>query len=205
MEDLIFKLFPYFMLSFLVVITVITIKSFNKHNRLAKSQKEAKRKAQQKEIVHRIEEPKQSAEQKQVEWKLKQDEWNKKHGRLVIPVAGVTFDNDDGTSRQRLLKDIKVRGGDAYLELQEYEYKNEPAIRITVDGECIGNVPKTRVKEVSAVLDSLENARLDIERFCPEDEDEDGHRHGQEIIYRADLILIYSKAAPKLIQGEGKT
>ena len=155
---------------------------------------------QNKNVETLLKESREKARERMEERNRQQKEWESKHGRLVIPVAGVTFDNEDGTSRQRLLKDIKVRGGDAYLELEEYEYKGEPAIRICVDGECIGHIPKTHVKEVSDVLDHLERARLDIERFKPDDEDEDGHRQGRKTIYRADLILIYNKNALEQVQ-----
>ena len=125
-----------------------------------------------------------------------QKAWEEKHGQIITAVAGVTFKNDDGISRQNILKDLKARGGyDDDLELEEYEYKGKPAIRVLVDGEQIGNIPRSRVGEVSAVLDSLENCSIKVETFRPEDEeDEDGNiRHRGELIYRADLYLVYKK------------
>lgn len=121
--------------------------------------------------------------------------WEQAHGRIVTPVAGVTFQNEDGSSRQAILKDLKVRGGSAELNLEEYDYKGAPAIRVTVDGEQIGNVPRGRVAEIAAVLDRLESASLEVEIFCPEeeeDEDENILRRGDPI-YRADLYLVYKK------------
>lgn len=138
------------------------------------------------------------AETERAAEKARQDEWDRTHGRIVTAVAGVTFKNDDGSSRQAILKDLKARGGDdAELTLEEYDYKGQPAIRIMIDGEQIGNVPKRRVPEVSAVLDRLDTARLHVETFRPEDEeDEDGNvRHRGELIYRADLYLVYKKEA----------
>lgn len=122
--------------------------------------------------------------------------WEEAHGRIKTAIAGVTFKNEDGASRQALLKDLKASGGfDAELHLEEYEYKGAPAIRVTVDGEQIGNIPKSRVAEVSAVLDRLESASLEVETFRPEEEeDEDGNvRQRGELIYRADLYLVYTK------------
>lgn len=123
------------------------------------------------------------------------EEWTQKHGRIVTAIAGVTFKNDDGNSRQAILKDIKARSGDAELALEEYEHKGKAAIRVLVDGDQIGNIPRSRVAEVSAVLDKLEDARLEVETFRPEnEEDEDGNiRRRGELIYRADLYLVYSK------------
>ena len=134
-------------------------------------------------------------EAERAEREAAQAEWDRKHGRIVTAIAGVTFKNDDGSSRQAILKDIKARGGDAELDLEEYEYKGKPAIRVLVDGDQIGNIPRGRVAEVSAILEQLEDARLEVETFRPEDEeDEDGNiRHRGELIYRADLYLTYAK------------
>ena len=127
--------------------------------------------------------------------KARQEEWDQKHGRIITAIAGVTFKNEDGSSRQAILKDLKARGGDAELDLEEYEYKGKPAIRVLVDGDQIGNIPRGRVAEISAILEQLEDARLEVETFRPEDEeDEDGNvRHRGELIYRADLYLTYAK------------
>lgn len=127
--------------------------------------------------------------------RAEREEWARQHGVITFAVAGVTFDNDDGTSRQRLLKDIRARGGDADLELEEWEYKGKPACRVLVDGEQIGNVPRHKVEEVLSVLDRLEEASIDVGTFRPEEEeDEDGNvRRRGELIYRADVRLVYSR------------
>lgn len=122
-------------------------------------------------------------------------EWDRTHGLIVTALAGVTFDNDDGSSRQAILKDYYARGGEADLDLEEYDYKGSPAIRVLLDGEQVGHIPRRRVAEVSAVLDRIDRARLNVETFRPEEEeDEDGNvRRRGELIYRADLILDYKK------------
>ena len=125
----------------------------------------------------------------------RRDEWNRTHGIIITALAGVTFNNEDGVSRQALLKDYYARGGEADLELEEYEYKGKPAIRVLLDGEQIGNIQRSRVTDVSAVLDRLDKASLDVETFRPEDEedeDENTRKRG-ELIYRADLTLEYRK------------
>ena len=184
---------------YLIAAIVISVLVLQKENRDAKAAKQAKQKKEAERVAR--EKEKAEADQRQreearAEEERRRAEWDAKHGRLVIPVASVTFDNDDGTSRQKILKDLKVTGGDAYLNLEEYEYKGAPAIRVLVNDMCVGNVPKARVAEVAAVMDHLENGRIDIEKFQPEDEDEDGHRRGSSTIYRADLILVYSKTGP---------
>ena len=123
-------------------------------------------------------------------------EWESKHGRIVTALAGVTFDNEDGTSRQKLLRDYMARKTDATMNLEEFEYKGEPAVRVLIDGQCVGNIPRSHVAEVLDVMDRLENAHLDVEIFYPEDaedDEEDRARRRGEKIYRADLTLIYSK------------
>lgn len=154
----------------------------------------AQQAAHEREAQLQAERDRRAAERAQRE--ADQKAWEEKHGRIITAVAGVTFKNDDGISRQNILKDLKARGGyDADLELEEYEYKGKPAIRVLVDGEQIGNVPRSRVSEVSAVLDRLEDCSIKVETFRPEDEeDEDGNvRHRGELIYRADLYLVYKK------------
>ena len=126
----------------------------------------------------------------------RQAEWDRTHGRIVTAIAGVTFNNDDGSSRQAILKDIKARGGDAEVELEEFEYKGKPAVRVLIDGEQIGNIPRSRVQDVLAAMDAgLTSGRLDVETFRPEDEEDDEGdvRRRGELIYRADLTLIYNK------------
>lgn len=175
-----------------IVATMFSLKNDRKVGEAYRKGKEEQRKAAQ--IEEEAAAKKALEERMQEETKRKAD-WEANHGRIIVPIAGVTFDNEDGTSRQRLLKDLKVRGGDAHLELEEYEFKGKPAIRVMVDGDCIGNIPKTRVAEVSDVLDRIENAHLEIERFTPDDDDDDDRRKRPEIIYRADLYITYSKQA----------
>lgn len=117
-------------------------------------------------------------------------EWDKTYGRFVTNIAGVTFDNDDGTSRQKNLRELKARGGEGEVTLQEYYYKGHKAVHVLIDGKCIGNIPKDRVQEALDIMDKeITAARLDIETFKPDDEDDDRPK----TIYRADLIMVYKK------------
>lgn len=135
-------------------------------------------------------------EAERAEQAARQAEWDRTHGRIVTAIAGVTFKNDDGSSRQAILKDIKARGGYAAdLDLEEYEYKGKPAVRVLVEGEQVGNIPRSMVPEVLEVLNRIEYASIMVETFRPEEEiDEEGNvRQRGELIYRADLSLTYSK------------
>ena len=122
--------------------------------------------------------------------------WDDKHGLFFTNIVGVTFDNDDGTSRQKILRDYYVTGVEGSdLNLEEYEYKGKPAVRVLLDDQCVGNIPKNRVDELLPIMDRLEKASIDIEVFTPdedEDEPEERKRRGPQI-YRADLSLTYAK------------
>lgn len=183
--------------TFIVISIIVLLIVSKKNNKQSQTQAPSQNipSAQKAEAI--IAESRRKAEERIEERKREQQEWETKHGRITVALAGVTFDNDDGTSRQRLLKDLKARGGDADLNLQEFEYKGQPAVRVLVDGECIGNIPKTKVQEVLDVFDRIENASLNVECFHPDDddfEDEAGSkRRKRETIYRADLTIIYSK------------
>lgn len=120
----------------------------------------------------------------------KRAEWEKTHGRFVTNIAGVTFDNDDGSSRQKNLRDLETRGGEGEVSLEEYYYKGHKAVRVLIDGKCIGNIPKDRVQEALDLMDKeITAARLNIETFTPNDEDDDRPKK----IYRADLTMVYKK------------
>lgn len=64
-----------------------------------------------------------------------------------VKTVGVTFKNDDGTSRQELIrkmyyKDPPFDGKEFPLELDPYEYQGAPAFRVLFNGYQIGNLSK---------------------------------------------------------------
>lgn len=69
---------------------------------------------------------------------------------LDIQVAGVTFKNDKGVTRQTLLRKIKEHSApfDKYIEisLNQYDYEGEIAYSVCVNDKQIGNVPKSQVQ-----------------------------------------------------------
>lgn len=99
-------------------------------------------------------------------------------------VAGVTFRNSDGTSRQKILKEICMDDDfgieDAYLE--EYKYKGEDAIRVLTSYGCVGNIKREDIEEVKPLFDiEVERCYIDIDSF--EDENE-------KKIYYAELVIV---------------
>lgn len=109
------------------------------------------------------------------------EEYARTHDNLFTKVAGVTFKNADGSSRQANLKDLEVSGVNN-VQLVQFEYQGEPALRVVVDGMEIGNVPADVVPEVLEIMPRIENIMCIVSTF-----DNDSGRR----IYRADLDISY--------------
>lgn len=110
--------------------------------------------------------------------------WNESHGVILTKAAGVTFKNDDGVSRQRLLKDIYATGVFEKVKLVTYEYNGEPAIRIMTSVGCVGNIPANDVESVLAVYERINECVLYPDVFENDDD---------ETVYRADIRIEYEK------------
>ena len=76
-------------------------------------------------------------------------------------VAGVTYDNDDGESRQEILRHLKFEDEPYYdpddepmVGLMETSFNNELAIEVAINGYQIGFVPRQKISQVKTALDS---------------------------------------------------
>lgn len=78
---------------------------------------------------------------------------NEEYYNQTFRLAGVTFDNPNGTSRQQLLEDIKCfRGSNGYdykkgeltVNLVKYKFEDEDAIRVEVgiSKDILGNISR---------------------------------------------------------------
>lgn len=80
---------------------------------------------------------------------------------VQIKVAGVTFKNEKGASRQTILRKIKFNDNpfDEYieLELRQYEYDGSPAYGVYANNLQIGNIPTDKVQFVSDNLKRLDS------------------------------------------------
>ncbi len=75
-----------------------------------------------------------------------------------LKLKGVTFPNDDGTSRQANLKELKDyvlshKDETIYLTAENYQYipeigNPEPAIKVSWNGKCIGNIAQDAVANI---------------------------------------------------------
>lgn len=146
-------------------------------------QKEEKVKAELAKIA--VQKEAEAETQRQAEEAQKR-EFEEKHGKLLIPVAGVTFKNDDGSNRQQILKSIyqESEGMIEGCSLEQYEYKGSPAIKISVEYDCIGNVRKEDVEKVLEIWERIEYVGVYVEPF----ENEENKK-----VYRADLSIQYLK------------
>lgn len=91
---------------------------------------------------------------------------------LFFRAAGVSYSNDDGTSRQRNIS--KLRDGER-LFLAPYEYEGEPAFHIVdCDDRCIGNVPKIYIPDILNHKEAGHSMTLSVSDILGKDEN--GHR-----------------------------
>lgn len=65
---------------------------------------------------------------------------------LYEKVVGVTFKNEDGSSRQKYIRQLD---DDDFLTFESFEYEGETALHVLDPrGHCIGNVPKSLVPTI---------------------------------------------------------
>lgn len=79
-----------------------------------------------------------------------EDDYEVDRNRINFSVAGVTYKNDDGTSRQSILRDFYDKRGYSKrdIELKPYKFENEDAIAVYAKGQMIGNVPREHIQEI---------------------------------------------------------
>lgn len=107
-----------------------------------------------------------------------------KTGRIVTKVAGVTFDNEDGTDRQYILRQYVENGSTDAITLVKSSYKGNDAVDVMCGGFCVGKIPKNVVADVVNVIDRVSSVIMDVGTFENDEGDE---------IYRADLTIVYDK------------
>ena len=82
-------------------------------------------------------------------------------GLMQFKIAGVTYYNDDGSSRQALIRDIDDRGSDKFsFYFKRYDYGDRPAIAFYCVNEfgiekMLGNIPSDRREEFERIFDRI--------------------------------------------------
>lgn len=98
-------------------------------------------------------------------------------------IAGVTFKNDDGSDRQKIIQSLKDND---LIQLNVYSYKGKEAIGVyTMDNKQIGNI---KDGDIPYVLDRMKTMTksiiFDIHPF---------YNDNHEKIYTAKVIIYYTK------------
>ncbi len=109
------------------------------------------------------------------------------HGKYeykTCHVAGTTFTNDDGSSRQELLKKIRYRGApyrtDPDIRLEKVQYDGEDAIAVYADANQIGWIPKV---ELFLILPRFDRYK-DVDQFSMSGGGSGGKKYGMDIRIR---------------------
>ena len=107
-----------------------------------------------------------------------------------FPIAGVTFRNNDGTSRQDILKRmyaIQEAGGLDIIHIEDYDFNGEKAYGVYYDGEQFGNIKRQDIAEMDEAMnsDGITSCAIEIYHF----RNEDGKK-----IYCAKLTLYWRVA-----------
>ena len=83
-------------------------------------------------------------------------------GSFTFRVAGVTFDNDDGESRQEILRHLKFGDApwaddpdDLVGHIMETTFEGEQAFEVLVNDYQVGNVPKSHIKKVASAMQHI--------------------------------------------------
>lgn len=75
--------------------------------------------------------------------------FQKSHIFREIHVVGVTYQNEDGSDRQKILRSFAL--GHERIDtimFNEYQYNNEPALYVLVNDKIVGNVPANLVQDL---------------------------------------------------------
>lgn len=88
---------------------------------------------------------------------------------FTFRVAGVTFNNDNGTSRQRIISGLYQYDS---LFLEPFTYEGKPAFHVVdCSGQCVGNVPAKLVDDFVSYRDKGYYIDLTVSEILGRDED----------------------------------
>lgn len=115
-------------------------------------------------------------------------------GSFTFRAAGTTFDNDDGTSRQDILRHLKF-GDPPWADdpedlsgaLEETTHDGRPAVAVLVNGYQIGFVPKNSIPQVQEALASVATCYVSDVRIIGGGTGDDGRR----LSYGCEITLVY--------------
>lgn len=118
---------------------------------------------------------------------------------LWVDVVGETFKNEDGTARQRILKQAYDEECAGHASLEQYIYQGTPAVRVLYDNKIVGNIGRNDVNKVLACWERIQSGDLTVDRFIPEDlefrEENPQRSYVGKYIYYAHISLIIADAS----------
>ena len=135
-----------------------------------------------------------AAEQKQREQEARETAIQEARDRFRFErfaVAGVTFKNDDGTDRQKILREIALNeGGTCSVWFDENEEMGEASgISVLTESGQVGNIRRSDKEKIRRFFDhNVNTISLSVERF----ESDEGEK-----IYRADVVIGLDKNDPE--------
>ena len=116
---------------------------------------------------------------------------SQQYEHIKFKVKGVTFKNDDGSSRQTILRKLKFRDPPfdekVITSLEEYEFDGERALAICVNDLQIGSLPKELLDIAFEHID--DNLCISAVDVYGGGKDEDGERRN----YGAEAYLRYDR------------
>lgn len=115
-------------------------------------------------------------------------------GEVVFRVAGVTFDNEDGSSRQEILRHMKYGDPpwaddpeDLLCTLEETEFGGEPAFAVWVNGFQIGFVPKNFIRQVQTAQAHMSTCYISSVRILGGGQDDSG----RNLSYGCEVTIVW--------------
>jgi len=105
-------------------------------------------------------------------------------------IVGVTFKNDDGSSRQNYL--CRLRNGEE-LFLKEYIYEESPAFHVcNKNGKCLGNLAEDIARKIKTKYDEKEKIVFveEVDRF-DRNELYDREREEEDYIYYCKIVIYF--------------
>lgn len=185
-----------------ILFTVLGFLCFRRHKMLQQAEEaeqlkqaeaEAARKAEMEKFEERRRQEKIEFERKLEEAhvkyeaaKIARQQYLDTHNLYETKVAGVTFDNPDRSSRQKILKALSEDPdvNDYEITLHPFSFQGKDAFYVYVEDHCIGTIPAMCVKKIKEIYPKTDNIELTISDFENEDE---------KTIYAARLTFGYPK------------
>ena len=110
----------------------------------------------------------------------------------IFPVVGTDLNNDDGTSRQKLLKKFSLTGVDEVtFNRGPVRDDNTQLVEVMVQGQKVGEIKDEDYRRYNAMIRVAKDARIQIY----EEEQEDG-----SIVYTADAAVV----VPYIVSKESR-